>query len=603
MTWLLLALLACGDKDTDTAGAAVGEDADGDGWSAAEDCDDNDAGLNPGAVEVCDGLDDDCDEAIDEGLGATYYLDSDGDGFGDPAGEILSCTQPAGYTTNSADCDDDNSEIYAGAEELCDDLDGDCDGTVDEGFEGVVWYRDGDGDGYGVDDDTRESCAAPDGYAAEPGDCDDSEPGVYPGAWEFDDDDQGDGVDNDCDEAIDEGLPFGDGGDGPLTVTGEQTFDPGCTRALSISGAVIAVEDASAFSPGDMALLINKQGSPGATERVGTWAQVNVAAVGAGEVTLSTPPAAQFDQLGDGALEYEDVALQRIPQYSEVTVAGALIAAPFDGACGGVIAFTSAGVLRVDGAIDAAGAGYAGGMRNELVDRTGFCGEGTQGPSYATSNANGSGGGGGGEETGNCDNCEGSGGGGGHSAPGEDGDPGNTSLGAGGTGGGACGAPDLTVICMGGGGGAGAVDDASELGEGGGGGDGGGIIWLRARSLSVTGLIDASGTDGEPGCGQLSKDPGCVPGNQSEAGAGGGGAGGAIFIAARELSLAPASVLAIGGGGRTCGSTDLDTGGVGADGRIRLDFDTIDGEGRGTGAASALVSEALSPEPSYSTSP
>lgn len=87
------------------------------------------------APEVCNGFDDDCDEQIDEGLEfSNYYIDFDGDGFG--AGDpISSCSPNSGdYVVNGNDCDDSKSSVYPGAYEICDELDNDCGGEVDETF-------------------------------------------------------------------------------------------------------------------------------------------------------------------------------------------------------------------------------------------------------------------------------------------------------------------------------------------------------------------------------------------------------------------------------------------------------------------------------------
>jgi hypothetical protein len=91
-----------------------------------------------GLVEICDYIDNDYDMLIDEGLQQYFYADADGDGYGDPNADTLRCTAPAGYVSNDLDCDDSNANIRPGATELCDDIDNDCDGLLDEQDPGFV---------------------------------------------------------------------------------------------------------------------------------------------------------------------------------------------------------------------------------------------------------------------------------------------------------------------------------------------------------------------------------------------------------------------------------------------------------------------------------
>lgn len=115
-------------------------DEDGDGWVSFEnecmpggDCDDNDPTVYPGAEEICDGVDNNCDGIVDEEVTTTYYADSDGDGFGDPDTMIEACSESTGYVIDNTDCDDTNSDINPGVEEICgNNIDDDCDGLVDE---------------------------------------------------------------------------------------------------------------------------------------------------------------------------------------------------------------------------------------------------------------------------------------------------------------------------------------------------------------------------------------------------------------------------------------------------------------------------------------
>ena len=155
------------------------------------DCADTDAARNPGAAEVCDGVDQDCDGVVDDNAtdASTWYGDDDGDGYGDPDAPELACTQPADAVVNAEDCDDGNGAVSPDGVEVCDpaDVDEDCDGSADDDDDSAGsltdWYTDTDGDGYG-DAAAGASCEAPEGAVAVAGDCDDSDAAFNPGAAE-----------------------------------------------------------------------------------------------------------------------------------------------------------------------------------------------------------------------------------------------------------------------------------------------------------------------------------------------------------------------------------------------------------------------------------
>ncbi|MEL6346837.1 MAG: putative metal-binding motif-containing protein [Myxococcota bacterium] len=184
-------------------------DGDDDGATWVDgDCDDADPNVGPNIEEVCDGVDNDCDGVIDEfdaSDAKEWYVDVDGDGVvGREPYPQRACEQPDERFSPvpGDDCQDeaDGAGIYPGADEICDDVDNDCDGLIDEsGAAGeLTWADDFDGDGFGSCDVTVDACAPPEGFiraAPEQCDCDDTDEAVFPGATELPDD----GVINDCD--------------------------------------------------------------------------------------------------------------------------------------------------------------------------------------------------------------------------------------------------------------------------------------------------------------------------------------------------------------------------------------------------------------------
>ena len=176
-------------------------DADGDGYSEESgDCDDYDGSINIGAIEICDGVDNNCDGQIDEGVTTSFYADADGDGFGNAEYIEEACEPSEGFVPNGSDCDDANDQVYPSADEICDGIDNDCNELVDDGL-GIFRYQDSDFDGYGDADVIVEACQDALGLSMISGDCDDSNVAINPDAIEVCDD-----VDNNCDGNVDEGV-------------------------------------------------------------------------------------------------------------------------------------------------------------------------------------------------------------------------------------------------------------------------------------------------------------------------------------------------------------------------------------------------------------
>ncbi len=213
-----------GDSGTDTEAR---QDADRDGYDTTTDCDDTTAAVNPGAEEICDGVDNNCSGTTDDDdpnlVGApTWYPDNDGDSFGNGAYPTVACSAPLGaWTADGGDCNDSDAAIRPTAIETCDGTDNDCDASTDEDVT-TTYYADVAGDLFGDPASTSTSCAAPAGYVPDYTDCYDANSAAYPGEsngeWNSADgvyvgfyvsSDRGDGSwDYDCDGVETHALPL-----------------------------------------------------------------------------------------------------------------------------------------------------------------------------------------------------------------------------------------------------------------------------------------------------------------------------------------------------------------------------------------------------------
>ena len=143
------------------------------GWygsliSGGNDCDDGDP-IHPAATEICDLIDNDCDQLIDDADtdrvgGGTFYQDNDSDYYGSTISSTA-CIMPSGYVAASGDCDDNNSQINPGATEVCDSIDNDCDQLIDDSDTSLdlstatSWFLDNDGDLFGTGNASYACCS------------------------------------------------------------------------------------------------------------------------------------------------------------------------------------------------------------------------------------------------------------------------------------------------------------------------------------------------------------------------------------------------------------------------------------------------------------
>lgn len=522
---LVLLFSACGPADSDNDAVPIGRD-----------CDDEDPLVYQGAPELCDGKDNNCNGVIDEeAQDAPYwYFDRDDDGYGDSLRVVRSC-QPiaAGYVQQDGDCDDGDGDAFPGNPEVCDGVDNDCNGAVDEGSEAAnPYFADSDNDGFGDPEGRVYACEQPEGFVEAEGDCDDRDPRQYPGADEYCNNE-----DDDCDNQVDEeGVVDGtliyddideDGLGDPASARGVCEVPTG---ALTVGGDCDDGDD-----------LIQ--------------AGCTCTTLEDGDLLVEN---GETKSLDSGVYHYDSVIVE---------VGGTL---KFRGVEPVALYATS---VTIDGVIDISGNDGTTSARGSLPDG-GAAGPGGGGGGGGGTCGNGNGSGGfpnGGDPTGGSSRSSGGeggnafgitvasaeggsattfggGGGGGHE---ENGRNGALADGNGGVGGRAYGAREMDFEFSGGGGGAGGATN------GGGGGGGGGAIQIFAATIELTGEIKANGGYGGGGSS-----------GSCSSGGGGGGAGGAIWLHGDLVNIDDGQLTATGGRAGVSGATN--SGGAGADGRIQI---------------------------------
>ena len=292
------------DLDTSvdlTLGIDVFIDDDGDGFGQeaavvcslhhgfsleAGDCDDTNSMVHPRSQEVCNGLDDNCDDVIDIDAidQLVWFADTDGDGFGDVHVAEEACEEPIGFVSNTDDCDDTNSLVHPQSQEICNDIDDDCDTLIDDQDETVDWttgtwfFEDVDGDGFGGNTVEVQRCALPVGFSLTNDDCNDDDQSIHPQAVEVCDQ-----IDNDCDAG---------------------TTEDGLVSALLQGGEINNVVSAGGYEVSDAQSLFFCSG----TYEVSLQSNTDFMLYGLGDVTLQSQDSYVLQQFS-GSLYMENVVL------------------------------------------------------------------------------------------------------------------------------------------------------------------------------------------------------------------------------------------------------------------------------------------------------
>lgn len=368
-------------------------------------------------------------------------------------------------------------------------------------------------------------------------------------------------------------LGFGNGSDGDYSSVGNATDAP-IDSSCSGTAASTSLSATNASFANGKPILIHQTRGTGA----GNWELNQIASYTAGTITLKK--ALQNTYTDSGASQAQVIQLKQYNNFTQNS-GHTLTAKAWDGNIGGIIAFLAKGTCTVNGTLGlngrnanassatvnaTNGGGFRGGRGANNCKGTGdnaYQGEGTGGSGGASTAANGNGGG-----AGTGDDHQG--GGGGHAGIGGSGLGGGGGGGGNGTGGGAAGNAALTSMVFGGGGGGGTEYGNEKCSSG---ANGGGMAFIFANDISITGTVNANGGAG-------------VHDGGDGKGIGGGGAGGSVLLKCQTASLGSNKILAGGGGG----VVSVGTSGGGSVGRIHLDY-----SGSYTGTTSPTLDATLDP--------
>jgi hypothetical protein len=378
---------------------------------------------------------------------------------------------------------------------------------------------------------------------------------------------------------------IGDGAQGSLVVASAGTVVNTYVYMLNntIAGkSIVYVSSVAGFTVGDEILVIQMQNNT-ATASLGKYESMKIASIGTNNFVLTKAIVNSFYSGTFNAVDSTVAQIVRVPRYTSVTVntGASIVSTAWDGYSGGVVSFKVNGLLNVSGSIDVSGRGFRGGVggANGCSNYPWPTTAGDRGESFRGTNSvtacnrrasvvghlvavtprNGGGGGGAGS-TSSARN----GGGGGGGSYGVQGAAGSVS--SSGENGGQPGAVYNSVLSYGmalgsGGGGGGRGVNA----QGGAGGIGGGIIYIGASRVIITGTVVSNGGNGNPG---LASDDG--------SGGGGGGSGGSVILKSPNLNIGTSKVGVTGGAlGAKYGNGG--NGGAGGAGRIGLEYNTLTG--------------------------